>query len=127
MAWCFEDERMPQALEVLDRVHEYGAFVPQVWPLEVANTLLRAQLRGRITTDYCTKQISFLYTLSITPDEHTYDAAWIGIADLAAQHRLTSYDAAYLELALRRGLPLATLDQDLRSAAEKMGVELLGK
>jgi predicted nucleic acid-binding protein len=127
MTWCFKDEATVPTDALLVRVVDSGAVTPEFWPLEAVNTLLWAQIKGRIDHSYRNEQINFLRQLAITPDMHTYDVAWTAINELAARHRLTSYDAAYLELALRRELPLATLDEDLRRAAQKEKVELWGK
>jgi len=127
MAWCFKDEQTSVTCALQERILKESAFVPQHWLLEVTNALLYGVKKKRITDDYRRQQIRILYALKITPDEHTYDAAWSAINELAAKHNLTTYDAAYLELSLRLRLPLATLDEDLRVAAEACGVMLLGK
>jgi len=116
LAWCFEDEHTPANIGVLDRLTEGGAVVPQLWPIEAVNGLLTAE-RQRLA--------SFLHALPISVDDQTATQAWTVTAHLAEQHRLTAYDATYLELALRLGLPLATNDKALIVAAKAVGVILL--
>jgi predicted nucleic acid-binding protein len=94
--------------------------------LEVLNVLLMAQRRGRMTRAARRDRIEFLRKLPITLDAETAAQAWDAANGLAERHRLTLYDAAYLELAQRLELPLATLDADLRAAARAVGVALLG-
>lgn len=126
LAWLFEDERTPAADEVLQRVVENGAVAPSLWRLEVANGLQTAVRRGRIDPAFRDASIADLQALMVAVDPETHARAWADTLELAARHGLTLYDAAYLELALRRQLPLATLDQELRAAADVNGVELLG-
>lgn len=96
------------------------------WPLEALNGLAMAERHRRIDSTRRRGLIEFLRDLPITIDPETVNQVWTGTSQLAEQHRLTLYDAAYLELALRLGLPLATLDQDLRAAGDAAGVTLLG-
>jgi predicted nucleic acid-binding protein len=126
LAWCFEDERTPDAMELLRRLAETGAVAPMIWPLEVSNVLLVAERRKRLAVGQAGRLAGFLRQLPITLDRDTADHAWDATRSLAAQHRLTSYDAAYLELALRRRLLLASTDRELRHAAAEMNVPLLG-
>jgi len=125
MAWCFEDETTPHTEAVLDRLEQATAFVPSLWPLEVANALRTAERRGRVSQEESESFLVTLRALPMTIDRESADRAWDDILPLARIHSLTPYDAAYLELALRIGLPLATLDKELRSAAQKSGVALL--
>ena len=125
LAWCFEDEHTPANIGVLDRLTEGGAVVPQLWPIEAVNGLLTAKRRGRITGAERQRLASFLHALPISVDDQTATQAWTVTAHLAEQHRLTAYDATYLELALRLGLPLATNDKALIAAAKAVGVILL--
>lgn len=126
LSWCFEDERTPATLDVLDQVAQAGAVAPSLWPLEVLNALASAERRRRLTVVQRHQLTGFLRELPILIDADTATQAWSATAHLAEQHRLTPYDASYLELAQRLSLPLATLDQDLRAAAQAVGVELLG-
>jgi predicted nucleic acid-binding protein len=107
LAWCFEDEHTPPIMDLLDRVAETGAVAPSLWPLEALNGLLMAERKKRLDTRRRQRLAGFLRSL-------------------AERHRLTLYDAAYLELAQRRKLPLATLDVDLIKAGKALGMTLLG-
>jgi predicted nucleic acid-binding protein len=125
LAWCFDDERTPALMAVLDKVEAAGAVAPQLWPLEASNALLVAERRGRIGADDRTSLLRFLADLPIAIDSETAARAWVSTAALAQRHDLTAYDAAYLELALRLGLPLATRDRALIAAATRLGLEVL--
>jgi predicted nucleic acid-binding protein len=126
LAWIYSDETTPAVQEVLDSLTEDGAWVPSLWRLEVANTLEMGVRRGRHNADFRDKTLADLALLPIRVDPETDRQAWSATASLAARRRLALYDAAYLELALRRNLPLATLDHDLRAAAKAEKVKLLG-
>ncbi len=125
LAWCFEDEQTPQIMALLDRLTEDGAMAPQLWPLEALNGLLTAERRGRIDAGVRQLLAGFLRELPVGIDDETATRGWSATAELAGRHRLTAYDAAYLELALRLRLPLATRDQSLMQAARQAGVPLL--
>jgi predicted nucleic acid-binding protein len=122
LAWYFKDEADPYADAVAGRFPAARAAVPLIWPLEVANAVLMGERRQRSTEAQAAQWLSFLGSLPIAVDDETSDRAWGEVLSLARAHRLSSYDAAYLELALRRGLPLATLDDKLRAAASALGV-----
>jgi prevent-host-death family protein len=126
LAWCFEDEQTAAVMELLDRVAETGAIVPQLWPLEALNGLLMAERRGRLDAARRRRLGGLLQSLPIVLDAETAGQAWSAVARLAEEFRLTTYDAAYLELAQRRTLPLATLDLPLRTAGKALGLTLLG-
>lgn len=126
MAWYFEDESTPATDELLDRVADAGAIVPTLWRLEVANAFQMAMRRQRIDAIYRDASLAELALMPITIDADTNDYAWSATLRLAERFSLTMYDAAYLELALRHHLPLATLDRELRSAAPALDIELLG-
>ena len=126
LAWCFEDEQTPAVMDLLDRVAETGAVTTLLWSLEALNGLLAAERRRRLDSDRRATLIAFLRELPISLDGHTAEQAWSTIAALAERRRLTLYDAAYLELAQRRHLPLATLDRGLAAAAGAEGVAVLG-
>ena len=126
LTWCFSDERTAATTAVLNHVVDQAAFAPAIWPLEVLNALVVAQRRGRCNAADRLRLTGFLRQLPITIDEDTLPHAWTTTAELADRFRLTIYDAAYLELAHRQSLPLATLDSDLRRAAKAVGVSLLG-
>ncbi|SIO66225.1 Predicted nucleic acid-binding protein, contains PIN domain [Singulisphaera sp. GP187] len=126
LAWCFSDERADYPQSVLDALASQSAFVPDLWHLEVANTLVVGERRNRSTQTETATWLGFLAELPITVDEETKFHAFADIAHLARAQNLSAYDAAYLELAMRRGLPLATLDEKLRAAAKSVGVLLYG-
>ena len=123
LAWLLPDES--GAGKLLDSVAEDGAEVPGIWPLEVANALIVAERRGRITGAQRAKAIEVLGALPIAIDEETAARAWTDILTIGVAQRLTIYDAAYLELARRRSLPLATLDKDLAKAGRALGIPIL--
>jgi predicted nucleic acid-binding protein len=126
VAWVYSAETTGAVSGVLTRVTEAGAWVPALWRLEVANVLEMGVRKGRTDTAFRDAALADLALLPITVDPDTDRHAWGATAKLAARHHLTLYDAAYLELARRRGLPLATLDRELRSAAAAEDVVLLG-
>ena len=125
LTWCFEDEQTAASLALLEQVVEHGAVAPTVWPLEVLNALVMAERRKRVDAAQRQRLTGFLRDLPIALDGETAAQAWSATVQLAERHRLTVYDAAYLELAQRRGLPLASLDNGLRAAAEAVGVALV--
>lgn len=124
MVWGFEDEADGYAEAILDRMPDLQANVPALWPLEVANALLVGERRRRITPADTARFLAILGSFPIAVDEETVAHAWADTMHLARAHNLSSYDAAYLELAIRLGLPLAALDGKLRTAAEAVGVPL---
>jgi predicted nucleic acid-binding protein len=126
LTWCFEDERTPVTTALLERVAEAGAFAPGLWPLEALNGLLVAERRGRLDASRRQRLAGFLHALPISLDGETASQAWTTTAGLAARFALSAYNAAYLELAQRHHLPLATLDRDLRAAATALGLTVLG-
>ena len=125
LSWCFADEASPETLGLLDRLETESAIVPELWLLEVGNVLLGAERRGRITQAGVTEFLNLLAALEIDVDAETAMRADREILTLAREHRLTTYDASCLELAMRLGLPLASKDQPLREAAEKLGLTIL--
>lgn len=125
MAWCFEDEGDPGSDAVLDRLGEVDAVVPALWPLEVANVLLVAERRGRLTASDSSRFTALLGALPISVDRGLDAPVVPGLLAVAREYGLTAYDAAYLELAMRLGLPLATRDSELMGAARRAGVALV--
>lgn len=126
LAWCFEDERTPAAQKVLAQVAESGAIVPGLWRFEVANGLQMAVRRQRIDGEYRDRMLTDLAALDVRLDSESEAQAWSASVQLAATYQLTVYDAAYLELAQRRRLPLASLDKALQGAAAASKVVVLG-
>jgi predicted nucleic acid-binding protein len=127
IAWCFQDETTPYTESVLDLVTSGSeAVVPALWPYEIANVLALAERRRRATWASIRSFLDRLYTLPVRVDEGRMTVAFEQVLATARQRRLSAYDAAYLELAVREGLPLATLDRDLRRAASAVGVKIVG-
>ena len=126
MAWLFHDEATPKTSALLNRLATETALVPAWWFIEITNVLAMAERRGRITAPQSDAFIAELSKLAIERDGEAPDRAFTHLLSLCRRFRLTSYDAIYLDLAIRRSLPLATLDDDLRRAARKLGVSLLG-
>lgn len=124
LAWSFEDERTPPVLAVLEETIRDGAIVPLLWRLEVANSLRSALRRGRITQEFRDKALTDFADLRIEIDADTNTHAWSSIVSLSDGHDLTPYDAAYLELAQRRRMPLASLDGRMRRAASDIGIPI---
>ena len=125
MAWCFEDEADSHADSILDLLAANGAIVPSIWPLEIANVLLVAEQRKRLTEADSLQFIGLLNNLPIVVDHETPDRALNATMFIGRQQGLSSYDAAYLELAMREGVALATRDKGLVDAARKCGVKLV--
>jgi len=122
LAWHFADEGGPYAARTLRALDDGEALVPPLWPYEVANGLLLAERRRRTTPTDTQRILGLLGGLPIRIEGHGHERARREVLDLARQEGLTTYDAAYLELAMREGLPLATLDTQLKPAAAHLGV-----
>ena len=127
LAWIYMDERSEAIAGVFDQLTASGAWAPSLWRLEVANVLEMGVRRGRMDAAFRDATLADLELLPVQTDPDTDKHAWRSTLRLAERHGLTVYDAAYLELALRRGLPLASLDRELRAAAEAEKVALLGE
>jgi predicted nucleic acid-binding protein len=125
LAWVLPDEDSPKAAALLPRLIEEAAVVPQLWPLEVANVLLVASRRGRLTLMDAQRVAADLQALPIDVDQETHRRAFGTVLELATRHGLSVYDAAYLELAQRRRLPLATFDALLRAACGAAGIAVI--
>ena len=127
MAWCFTDEATEFTETVLNRLANLTdtALVPALWLYEVVNVTEMAVRKGRITKDKATAFIESLTDLPIEVENLRRTEVFVSVRAVAARYRLTSYDAAYLELAIRHRLPLAVLDSDLNKAARAAGVELV--
>jgi len=127
LAWCFPDESDPGAREVLRTLRTADALVPAIWPLEVANALLVAERSKRLAPPDATRFLALLEELPLRVDVPILSRALRETRALAKAYGLSSYDAAYLELAMREGVPLATLDEPLRKAARKAQIPLLDR
>jgi predicted nucleic acid-binding protein len=125
LSWCFEDERSPDADLLIDKVGAEGAVVPDLWHLEIANGLVSGERRCRIKPAESAAFVAMIEALPIDTDETSARRALHETISLAREHRLSAYDAAYLELAMRLGLPLATGDRSLAAAARRAGVVLV--
>jgi predicted nucleic acid-binding protein len=122
VAWFFEDETDDYAESVQDSLAAATAIVPSLWRLEVANALVVGERRKRTTEAKITAFLAILKALPIGLDDETWSRAWQESLSLAREHNLSVYDAAYLELALRRNVPLASIDDRLNAAAATVGV-----
>ena len=126
MTWLFEHEATEETDELLERLSGPGkAVVAQHWVLEVVNVLLGAERSKKKTPADATLFLNLLRKLAIELDVHTEHHATTTTLALGRRHYLSSYDAAYLELSMRLGLPLATLDKNLRKAAQVEGIAVL--
>ena len=127
MAWCFTDEAGEFSETLLNRLSDLTdtALVPALWLYEVVNVTEMAVRKGRISKDKATAFIESLTDLPIEVEDLSRTEVFGSVRAVAERYRLTSYDAAYLELAIRHRLPLAALDRDLNNAARAAGVELV--
>lgn len=124
MAWCFEDECDELADAVLDALAAGETWVPSLWPLEVANVLVAAERRRRLTAADSARFVELLMGLPIVVDDRSHERALSQVLAAARQLGISVYDASYLELAMRLGASLATRDAQLRAAAATAGVPL---
>lgn len=122
MAWCFADEGGDYADQILEGLESGTALVPAIWPLEVGNVLLAAEKKQRLSQADSVRFLALLGELPITVEQEGPDRMLKEIVSLARECNLSTYDASYLDLAMRKGLPLATLDKKLREAAAKCKV-----
>ncbi len=125
LAWCFDDESTPAAWALLERLRTAPGHVPTLWALEVGNILLGAEKRRRITAARSAEFLGILGELDIRADTDAAGRAFRDVLPLARAQGLTTYDASYLELALRLGLPLATKDKALLRAATALRMTTL--
>lgn len=124
MAWCFDDEATDYTNGIRDSLADVRALVSSLWPVEVANATIVGERRKRLDEARSSRFLSLLKSLPIVIDGETAARAWADTMHLARAHNLSAYDATYLELAIRRGLPLACLDGKLKTAAKAVGVPL---
>lgn len=125
LSWCFADEATNHTWKLLERLEQETAFVPSLWSLEVTNILILAERQKRISYAHVIQSFELMASLPIQLDEETGYRAFHETCQLAYTEKLTSYDASYLELAIRLGIPLATKDKALAKVAKKLGVMLL--
>lgn len=124
-AWVLDDEQSDLADQVIDSLTLKAATAPHLWALEVANILTVCERRGRIDSAKRKLMADAVKDLGVVEQPHTQDTIFGEILNLAVKHSLSAYDASYLELAMRLGLPLATLDKPLQKAAEAEGVAVI--
>jgi predicted nucleic acid-binding protein len=127
LSWCFPDEKSKEGDAVLRALNDGTAVVPSLWFLEISNALLAGERRGRLSAEVCDQALKLLSRLPIEADDRSGFALSTDMLALARKHRLSAYDSAYLELAQRLSLPLATFDAELRKAADKTGVAVMQK
>ena len=125
MSWCFQDEINPYADFILDRLEEVAAFVPSIWPLEVGNVLLVAERHHRLSEADSARFLTLLSELPIFIEQEEPERMFKEILALARQYKLSPYEASYLDLAMRKGLPIATRDKHLKAAAQRSRVPLV--
>jgi predicted nucleic acid-binding protein len=124
-AWIFREIETPAIERIADLLAVNGAWVPQLFPVEMANVLHVATRRKRIVAEQAAQHLSFVAQLPLHIDEETASMAWSETYRLAEREDITVYDATYLELALRLGYPLATLDIALAKAARRRGLTVI--
>ena len=122
LAWCLADEEEPTATGAMQQVAEEGGVAPRIWWYELRNALLVNERRGRISSRQVSDTLADSLALGISIDDQHDESR---LLEIARRHGLTVYDAAYLEVAFRRGLPLATLDRRLREASRAIGVAVV--
>lgn len=125
MAWVFSEEATPATWALLKDAAKEGLVVPTIWPYEIANVLVHAERRGRIARGEIETFIATLSRLFIEIEPQSASGIFTNVTSLARSQGLTTYDAAYVELAVRRRLPLATRDRQMAAAAGSLGVPLL--
>ena len=124
LAWCFPDEASDYADGVLVALEDRTAMVPAIWSLEITNALLVGERRKRIRQPEARRFVELLKGLSILEDGQPFADTVSNILPLAREHDLSAYDAAYLDVAVRYGAPLATLDKALQKAGRAAGVKI---
>ena len=125
MSWCFKDETNSYADAVLNRLTKVSAIVPLIWPLEVVNVLLSAERQKRLSKSASMRFLTLLSQLPIFVEYERPDKMMKDLLTLARTSNLSSYDASYLDLAMRKGVPIATLDKNLIEAASRVDVPIL--
>jgi predicted nucleic acid-binding protein len=125
MSWCFQDETSRYADFILDRLEEATAFVPSLWPLEVGNVLLVAERHHHLSEADSFRFLALISELPIVVEQEAPERMFKEILSLAREYKLSAYDASYLDLAMRKGLALATLDKNLMAAAKRSRVPLV--
>lgn len=127
LSWCFLDESTAATRKLLAAMDHDFMLVPAWWYVELTNALVVAERKGRIDAERIGEFVGLVESFQIEVDDEGPRRAFDHLLPLCRQHQLSTYDATYLDLALRRKRPLATLDEPLRKAAKKLGIKLLGK
>lgn len=125
MSWCFKDEENQYADSVLDKLSKATGLVPAIWPLEVINVLLVAERRKRLSEADSVRFITLLSQLPIVVEYERPEQTMTDLLSLARVNNLSSYDATYMDLAMRKGVPMATLDKNLIKAAKAVNIKIL--
>jgi len=125
MSWCFKDETNQYADTILDCLSDATAFVPSIWPLEVVNVLLVAERKKRFSEADSVRFITLLSQLPIIVEHQRPERMMKDLLALARSNNLSSYDASYLDLSMRKGIPIATLDTRLITASKKTNIPIL--
>jgi predicted nucleic acid-binding protein len=125
VAWCFADETSSYTEGVLDLLIQEPAIVPVVWPFEVANALWVGERRHRMNAGQVAASLEQLLDLPIVVDDAMFSSAWGPVLSIARQHEFAVYDAVNVELAQRRDIPIATIDDRQRDVAARLGVPLV--
>lgn len=125
LAWCFREEAQDYPAILRQHLGSAQAVVPGIWPLEIANSIAAALRRKKIEPAEVTRFLAIIEELGVLIDPLTAEKALKETLAIATERDLTAYDAAYLELAMREGAQLATLDGDLRRAATEAGVRVI--
>jgi predicted nucleic acid-binding protein len=125
MTWCFDDECNQYADAVLEGLQSATGYVPAIWPLEIANVLLLAERRNRLGEADSARFIALLSHLPLVVEPESPGSMLKEVMPLARQNQLSTYAASYLALAMRKGLPIATQDRELRKAARRNRVQLI--
>jgi len=124
LAWAFEDETTPYTEAVLETLSQGKAMVPSVWPLEIGNAMVVAERRGRLKEADTVRFLALLRQLPIAVECESVERVFSDVVRLAREQRISVYDASYLDLAMRLGVPLATQDEELQRAAARCGVNI---
>ena len=125
VSWCFDDEKHDDTDALLTTIRDHGAWVPSLWHLEVINVLVQGCKRGRLSGDHADTFLNLLGQLNIYTDTDTHNHCFTDIYNLSKTHGITSYDSAYLELAQRRNIPIATKDKELNKVAQAINIKTL--
>jgi predicted nucleic acid-binding protein len=125
MTWCFKDGVSRYADSILDSLEHFTAITPCIWPLEVGNVLLVAERKNRLSEAASIRFVALLSELPISVDQEPPERTIKEIFALAREHKLSTYDASYLDLAMKKGIPIATLDGRLISAAKRSNVSIM--